>query len=414
MRHASLPHPCRRVLIVGGGPAGLATALTLATAGIPVLVIEKGAWPQDKVCGEGIMPTGVDFLQRFGVLEHLPVDHSRPFRGVRYRDPRGVMAEADFVRGSGLGIRRVALSAALVATLVHHPLVELRPHTRLTAFHQDATAVHAAFTHRDPACVVRHETFSFLIGADGLRSMVRRHAGLCGPPPGRQQRMGVRQHFALCPWSAYVEVWWQRGIEAYITPSGPQQVGIALLWDRARFRPSARQGIFGFLAAFPPLASRLQHAIPLSSLRGLGPLAVAATRPVAGRVILVGDALLYLDGLTGEGLSIGFAQAELVAQHLRPLCAVARLHPPALQPLTGALRHSLAAYLTMTRLALYLTRHPWLRTVSLRALSRSPRLLQHCLEANMGRRWAWQVPLLATPRIAWGLASPRRVCEYES
>ena len=106
-----------RVLIVGGGPVGLATALTLATAGVPVVVVEKGTWPQDKVCGEGVMPTGVDFLQRFGVLAHLPADQSWPFRGIRYREPNGIIAEADFASGPGLGIRRLALSHALAATL---------------------------------------------------------------------------------------------------------------------------------------------------------------------------------------------------------------------------------------------------------------------------------------------------------
>ena len=88
------------------------------------------------------MPTGVDFLQRFGVLAHLPADQSWPFRGIRYREPNGVIAEADFASGPGLGIRRLALSHALAATLAHHPLVDLRPHTRLMALQQDATAVH--------------------------------------------------------------------------------------------------------------------------------------------------------------------------------------------------------------------------------------------------------------------------------
>ena len=110
-----------RVLVVGGGPAGLASAITLAAAGVAVVVVEKGSWPLDKVCGEGILPTGVDFLQRFDVLSRLQADMSRPFHGIRYRNPGGVLVEADFQRGPGLGVRRVALSRALFESVRDNP-----------------------------------------------------------------------------------------------------------------------------------------------------------------------------------------------------------------------------------------------------------------------------------------------------
>jgi flavin-dependent dehydrogenase len=226
--------------------------------------------------------------------------------------------------------------------------------------------------------------------------------------------MGARQHLALAPWHSYVEVWWQHGIEAYITPSGPEQIEVAFLWDRQRCRPPVHQGLAGLLSIFPQLAAQVQHAATRSHLRGLGPLAVAAARPVAGRILLIGDALMFLDGLTGEGLSIGFAQAELVAQHLPPLYDLTRLDADALLPLATALRHRLAAHLGVTRLALDLTRHPWLRTLSMRALSRAPGLLQHALEVNMGTRRPWPIPLSSVPRLAWGLMLPRRAAPFKA
>jgi 2-polyprenyl-6-methoxyphenol hydroxylase-like FAD-dependent oxidoreductase len=396
------------VLVVGGGPVGLATALALAHRGVSVVVIEKGTWPRDKVCGEGVMPPGVALLHRFGILPHLRCDMLFPFRGIRYCDSMGIVAEADFSHGQGLGIRRTALSTALYQVLAHHPRIALRARTTLIQLIQRTDAVHVCLQQRTPPCTQSRETFACIIGADGLRSTVRALTGLCGPPPGLQQRWGVRQHFAVAPWSPYVEIWWQRGIEAYVTPTGPQQVDVAFLWDRAQFRPQPHQGMTSFLAAFPLLAARLQQARSLSPLRGIGPLAVAAKSPVATRTILVGDALTCLDGITGEGLSMGLAQAELVATNLPPLLRTQRLGQADLQPLSQALQHTTTHYLRMTRLALYLTRHAWLRTGVLRALSRSPRIFQHLLDANMGQRTLWNLPVTAVPALLWGVIAPRR------
>ncbi|MFY9851080.1 MAG: FAD-dependent oxidoreductase, partial [Trebonia sp.] len=47
------------VLVAGGGPAGLATAIRCAQAGLSVTVAEPRAVPIDKACGEGLMPSAV-------------------------------------------------------------------------------------------------------------------------------------------------------------------------------------------------------------------------------------------------------------------------------------------------------------------------------------------------------------------
>lgn len=44
------------LLIAGGGPAGLATAIHGALAGLEVVVVEPRPTPIDKACGEGLMP----------------------------------------------------------------------------------------------------------------------------------------------------------------------------------------------------------------------------------------------------------------------------------------------------------------------------------------------------------------------
>ncbi|GAA2115043.1 geranylgeranyl reductase family protein [Actinomadura alba] len=55
------------VIVVGAGPAGSTTAYYLAQAGLDVLLLEKTAFPREKVCGDGLTPRAVKSLIGMGV-----------------------------------------------------------------------------------------------------------------------------------------------------------------------------------------------------------------------------------------------------------------------------------------------------------------------------------------------------------
>jgi menaquinone-9 beta-reductase len=57
----------RDLLVIGGGPAGAATAIRAAEAGVRVAVFEKGLPGRDKVCGDGLTPRAVKALGELGV-----------------------------------------------------------------------------------------------------------------------------------------------------------------------------------------------------------------------------------------------------------------------------------------------------------------------------------------------------------
>lgn len=276
------------VLVAGGGPAGLATALYAARAGLDVIVVEPRRTPVDKACGEGLMPGAVLALDDLvGRLDGAPL------RGIRYLSP-GHQAEAGFPSGHGLGLRRTALHAALHdrAVAAGIPVVE----GRVGDLTQDDTSVRAA-GHRA----------RWLVAADGLRSPVRAALGLSRPdasPP----RYGLRRHFAVRPWTDLVEVHWGADAEAYVTPVGPDLVGVAVL-------SAARRPFEAQLAGFPALADRLP-ASAVTSTRGAGPLRQRVSRRVAGRVLLVGDAAGYVDALTGEGVAVSLASARALVECL--------------------------------------------------------------------------------------------------
>ncbi|MFI5616998.1 NAD(P)/FAD-dependent oxidoreductase [Streptomyces sp. NPDC051567] len=277
------------LLVVGGGPAGLATAVHGALAGLEVVVVEPRPMPVDKACGEGLMPGAVRRLLALGV----PVA-GQPFHGIRYLDGLdGRCAQGLFRDGPGLGVRRTALHAALAERARHLGVRVVE--RRVGEVRQDADRVGAAGL-----------TARYLVAADGLHSPVRRALGLCAPPaPGRTARYGLRRHYAVAPWSDLVEVHWSARCEAYVTPLAPDRVGVAVL-------TSDRESFDVQLARFPLLSARLPPS-PGAAVRGAGPLRQRARVRVAGRVLFVGDAAGYVDALTGEGLTLAVAAAgELV------------------------------------------------------------------------------------------------------
>lgn len=232
------------LLIAGGGPAGLATAIHAASSGLDVVVAEPRTAPIDKACGEGLMPGAVRALRELGV--ELP---GRPIHGIRYLDGER-LAEARFREGPGRGVRRTALHEALSrrAADLGVPVLPLR----IGAVHQDAHGVSAAGL-----------TARYLAAADGLHSPVRRQFGLERADP-RPPRYGLRRHFAMAPWTDCVEVHWSPRSEAYVTPLAPDLVGVAILTSqRAPFDEQ--------LGSFPALA-RLLRPYAASPVRGAGPL----------------------------------------------------------------------------------------------------------------------------------------------
>ncbi len=161
------------LVVVGGGPAGLSTALFARRAGLSVTVLEQRAGVIDKACGEGLMPGAVAALAGLGVHPA-----GMPFDGIRYTDGRRT-AEALFRSGPGIGVRRTTLHAALSAAVASAG-IEVRT-VKAGSVLQDATSVR-----------VGGVTARYLAAADGLHSPIRAQlAPQTRPPiypPHRQRR----------------------------------------------------------------------------------------------------------------------------------------------------------------------------------------------------------------------------------
>jgi len=329
------------------------------------------------------MPPGVAWLRRMAV--DLDAHSSRPFRGIRYVDG-DIAAEAEFLDGPGLGVRRTALSSAMRARATTLG-VELREggEARILGERGDHVLLDASG---------RQLAASWVVGADGLHGRTRAALGAAARS-GPRRRYGMRRHFRVAPWSDLVEVHWAGGVEAYVTPVAADLVGIAFLWSAA---PGDRADYTTLLSRFPALGARLgPAAVPVTGVRGGGPFDTRIDPVARGRVLLVGDAAGYLDAITGEGLSLAFASASALVD------ATLAGDVPAYVRAWGRIRRQ---HVALTRLLLWIAERPALRRRVVRALERRPRAFRAFLALNTGA-WGWTRALPATAGLALGMLAAR-------
>ncbi len=339
------------VAIVGGGPAGLATGIGFARSGFSTIVLEKQQWPIDKACGEGLMPAGVAELGRLGVLTHIDQTQAHPFEGVELISQRGTRAPLRFREGYGLGIRRTALSQALFATALNEPKLSCVAQVEVSSVAESLDQV-ILETSQGP---IRSK---LVVGADGLRSRIRKL--VAEEIETKVRRYGARQHFRMQPWSSFVQVHYSNGIEAYVTPCGPHQVGVAFLWHYDRFSPQeGRKGLFSqCLELFPALKERILNAEPASEVRATGPLRRKVITRAFKRIVLVGDAAGYHDAITGEGVSLSLMEGRALVERF----------PHALDSYPKAQAQLKAKANLLTDIALFLSRRPYLQEPAFRLL----------------------------------------------
>ena len=264
------------VVVVGGGPAGAATAALLAARHWRVLVIDKARFPRDKPCAELASPGVEIVLRRIGAWEAVQALRPRRLRGMQLIGPSGERFAGTYPRGQALALPRPQLDQALLAVAQRRGATVwegTRAHDLLREG-QRVSGVSAA-TGSSPA---RQVAARLVIGADGLHSTVARQADAIRPGwwPHRTGLVTHCEHIdGLGALASYGEMHVRPGAYVGLAPLPGGRVNVALVLPGRQVRQRGKdiEALFWHeLAQFPALGSRLARAQRTKPLLGTGPL----------------------------------------------------------------------------------------------------------------------------------------------
>jgi putative polyketide hydroxylase len=176
------------VLVVGAGPAGLVTAITLGRLGIRTVVVERRSTPSGLPRATGISLRSVELIRSWRLEPQLRAGEmdvgTTSWIGGPPASGNGMAASLGFP--SPEHARRISPTTAIAApqdhlepVLLDHlrtlPSVEIRFATELLGLKQDEGGVSAVLKSE---AGLSSERFRFVVGADGAHSAVRSAVGI--------------------------------------------------------------------------------------------------------------------------------------------------------------------------------------------------------------------------------------------
>lgn len=303
------------VLVVGAGPAGTAAAITLARAGVGVMIIDKAKFPRDKTCGDGLTADALRILEELG-LRPEKIPSWRAADTCWIRSPGGRTTPFLMPKGRGTFIataQRLDLDAELLDIARLSGAEVMDGHGLMDATDDgDVVSVRV-----DGLGTIRA---NYVIGADGMWSPLRKAltdgaATDRSGDPQEDRNLGewhaFRQYFSNVAEPAATDLWiffepdlvpgyfW-----SFPLPDGRANVGFGIqrkpgvrtkdmkvLWKDLLDRPHIRE-ILG-----PDAIGEDTHkAWPI-------PARIDRVTTSIGRTLFTGDAAGACDVMSGEGIA---------------------------------------------------------------------------------------------------------------
>ena len=312
------------VVVVGAGPGGAAAAITLASAGRRVVVVDKATFPRDKTCGDGLTTGALRLLEDLGVRPES-IASWMPVHNIHVGGPKGHTVTFPLPRERGqyaVVARRIDVDAALVdrvkaagATVIEgaslHSIDDGAQKVSITCSLETGGAVTV--------------DARYLIAADGMWSPTRKLLGATQPGYLGEWH-AFRQYFTnVGPKARDLWVWFEADLLpgyfwVFPLPDGRANVGFGIQRG-GKVATQEMKALWPELLKRPHIAEVLGPAARPEARHQAWPIParVDSVALAQGRVMWVGDAAAATDPMTGEGigqaLMTGVLAAEAVLHH---------------------------------------------------------------------------------------------------
>ena len=387
----TLPPACD-VLVVGAGPAGSAAAITLARAGLDVVLVDSHAFPRDKVCGDGLIPDSHHALRKLGLLDEVMAE-AQASGFVGCIGPRGGRVD---VPGTLAVLPRKQLDMIVCRAAVAAGARMFAP-VRFTApIEADEKVIGATLQHGE---ITREVRARWVLLATGAVPQALLAAGMSSrhTPSGVALR-GYVKNDAMVGRITALEIVWHRAIApgyGWIFPcrDGVFNIGVGIADSHSERKGgklreeglkkkevNLRQVMTDFQAVYETARELMQGGTPLGPMKG-APLrcTLDGARYTRPGLLVTGEAAGSTYSFTGEGIGKAFETGIHAAEAV--LASGAKAEPDTALDTRVRADYEARLLALKPRFDLYqraniVNRHPWLTDLLIWRANQSPRIVR--------------------------------------